>query len=71
MRKINLTLDNVFRNPFRWGRCPMSLSKERVYGIYVSWGEMMPTSLTNRWVVVLYFYKWYWGISNFRDKSKE
>lgn len=66
MKKINLTLDNAFRNPLRWGRCPIDLQSYRTYGIYVSWGEMMPTSFTNRWAVVLYFHKWYYAFSNYK-----
>jgi len=67
MRTIKLTIDNCFRNPFRWGKCPIkNIHNERIYGLYISYGEMMPTSLTNRWIIVVYFYKWYRAWSNYK-----
>lgn len=65
MKVINATLNNSFRHPLRWGKCPVNLGEDRVYGFIASWGEKMPASLTNRWTVVLYFYKWFWAISNY------
>lgn len=65
MKKINLTLDNCFRNPFRWGRCPISIYNIKVFGIIIVYGEMMPTTLINRWYIVLYYGSKYKAWSNY------
>lgn len=70
MKKIKLTLDNCFRNPFRWGRCPVGLNKILVWGIYISWGEKVPTMLKNRWVLCIYYGARYRAWSNYPEDYK-
>ena len=65
MKIYKLYVDNMFRNPFRWGRCPMSIRHEYVFGIYLHFGEMMMTSFTKRWVITLYVGKWFYSVSNY------
>lgn len=66
MKTINLTIDNAFRSPFHWNKCPIkNLHKYRVYGVYISYGELMPTHYGKRWVVTFFFYRWYRYFSNY------
>lgn len=64
--KINLTIDNYFRHPLRWGRCPAEKIRGqlRMFGFFFK-KELYLTSLTDRWVLVIYFYKWYKAWSNY------
>lgn len=32
MRTINFTIDNLFRNPLRWGSCPIDIEKVWCFG---------------------------------------
>lgn len=68
MKVYRLTVDNHFRNPFRWGRCPLNIGDVRAYGIYISYGEMMPTTIEKRWFICFYFYKWFYAFSNYTQK---
>lgn len=65
MKVYNYTINNYFRNPFRWGRCPMNIGSPKVYGIYLSYGEILPTTFKKRWLFIIYFYKWYRAWSNY------
>jgi hypothetical protein len=66
MKEYKLFIDNAFRSPFHWNKCPIkNISKPRIYGLYIRSGEKMPTSLINRWFVVIYFHKWYRAWSNY------
>lgn len=58
MKTYRYTIDNYFRHPFRWGKCPMNIGRQKIYGIYFHYGEMLPTRFKKRWVFIIYFYKW-------------
>ncbi len=60
--KLNLTLDNCFRHPLRWGKCPMSVGGERIYGLVYQSG--LREAHFGRWRnLTLYFHKWFWSIT--------
>lgn len=61
--RINFTIDNYFRHPLRWGRCPMSIGKHIVFGFTYN-KQKSPTSFTDIWYLNLYFYKWRYTVSN-------
>lgn len=66
-RRINLTVDNCFRHPLHWNRCNVrDIQNLKMFGVSITVGEKMPTSLIDRWSVVFYFYKWYYGFSNYK-----
>lgn len=61
---INITIDNQFRHPFRWGRCPINLKSFWVFGFkYYTLKENM--RVKDRWVFVFYFGKKYKSWSNY------
>ncbi len=61
---INLTLDNQFRNPFRWGKCPRKIGVMKKFG--VSFSTRFETNFfEKRWTLAFYFYKWFWQFSNY------
>ena len=67
MRTINFTLDNWFRNPLRWGKCPMNIGRPVVFGfIYNKMSH--PHHIKDIWYLNLYFYKWVRTISNYPIK---
>jgi len=55
MKQINLTLNNSFRHPLRWGRCPLNLREDKIYGLFISWGQKNPASFKDRWAIGFYF----------------
>lgn len=65
MKIIDLTIDNCFRNPIRWRRCPVGITNERIYGLYIKIGEDVMMNIKKRWVVIIYFHKWYKAWSNY------
>jgi hypothetical protein len=67
---LNLTIDNAFRNPFRWGSCPINLKKEWVLGIRI-YSQHIPTRIGIRYTVVIYLYYWYIMFNNEKESSKK
>lgn len=61
---INLTINSFFRHPLRWGKCPMNLKREWVFGLFYD-RRMSPISFTDIKILSLYFYKWQYTISNY------
>ena len=63
MKSINFTIDNYFRHPLRWGKCPMNIHSIKVFGFIYN-RRPSPTSRIDIWYLNMYFYKWVWTISN-------
>jgi hypothetical protein len=61
--KLNLTVDNIFRNPFRWGRCKTDTRKVIVFGVTFNTFNN-PIRIKKIWILTIYFYKWYRFWSN-------
>lgn len=57
--KVNFTIDNCFRNPLRWGKCPMNISNMYVFGFAYS-KNLSPYHIGNEYGLRFYFYKWYY-----------
>ncbi len=58
---MNLTLDNIFRNPLRWGRCPINIGKLFVVGIQIDrWDSV--GSLKKSWQITVFYGYRYWMI---------
>ena len=78
MRTINWTIDNYFRHPFRWRKCPIDKQdKTFILGLKLTWGENMifpkmgivpfitKMAFAKRWVVVIYYGYRYKAWSNY------
>ncbi len=51
---ILLTLDNIFRHPLRWGRCPVSIGKVKVYGLSFE-RKYRIGNIGKQWILCFYF----------------
>lgn len=65
--KMNFTLDNQFRHPLRWRKCPFSVGAARVYGIKSEKYQLVG-SVGSFMKVTFYFHKWFYRIENIRIK---
>jgi len=70
MKPFNFTIDKNFRNPFRWGRCPLDKHDPvKVYGvIFHKYDEVM--QIKPRLVLIFNYGKKYKVFSNY-PKSEE
>lgn len=48
---IDLTLDNMYRHPLRWGRITPSVTKVYAFGVSIN---------TDSWFVMVFFGRKYW-----------
>lgn len=51
---LNLTIDSYFRNPLRWGKCPLNQEMYWVYGIKTYQGHHPTRIKPVRWVAIFY-----------------
>lgn len=61
--KINLTLDNQFRHPIRWGKCPISTGSWRGFGLTFETRRNVGY-FEKQWILIFYFWKWFRLFSN-------
>ena len=65
MKSFNLSIDNQFRHPLRWGNCPLSVgSKIIVYGIVYTNMRNSVGRIRNDWALTFYFHRWSYGFTN-------
>lgn len=67
MKMINFTINNQFRHPLRWGKCPMNIGSIKSFG-FIFIKKPHPSSLKDIWYLNLYFYKWCYTMSNYPIK---
>lgn len=67
MKSFNFTIDSLFRHPLRWGICPIDVNKYWIFGITYS-KENSFNSIKMKWFIIIYFYQWYYVISNCKIK---
>ena len=67
MKSLNLTIDNYFRHPLRWRRCPVrKLDPLKAFGVFIYWNKPDRYNLKKHWGVYIYFWKWFYFISTER-----
>lgn len=64
---MNLTINNSFRNPLRWGKCPVNLGEDWVFGLKTKTYYLIGR-LGRFLSITFYFYKWYYHIGNIKIK---
>ena len=64
MKDIIFTIDNVFRNPLRWGRCPIKTGATKIFGFTFKMRNL-DEYIKPQWVLTFYFYKWFRAYSNY------
>jgi len=69
MKTVNLTIDNQFRHPCRWGACPMWVRDIRSYGVKIVFGECVVGHIKRRWTMVVYYGSGYRLWSNYRPEE--
>ena len=62
---MNLTIDNAFRNPLRWGKCPVNMGEYKVFGLQTK-KYYLERKQGRFFSVTFYFYKWYYHIGNIK-----
>lgn len=68
MKNKNFTIDNQFRNPFRWGRCPIGIGRIIVFGFSYK-KELDPYRIGHYKSIIFYFWRWYYQIIKYYENT--
>jgi hypothetical protein len=55
MKIYNLTINNGFRNPLRWGRCPINIGEFKVWGVQIVYKELVPCKVMYKHSATFYY----------------